>query len=116
MNEENCSLSKTERKELKRIKNLEWKYKRGGEEESNERYSEYYKIQLKELQNEWLEFKEILSKDLPVTFRLCFNRNNFISTVLKLRFLSEVREFKQNFSVFNYCYLVSLYERKIYFS
>ena len=89
------TLTKAERRELKRLQNLEWKWKRGrqgeeGEEEANLRYTEYYQRQLPEIFHDWSLIRETLAKDLPVTFRLCAKRNSTVCQFLKSRFQSEV--------------------------
>jgi hypothetical protein len=82
-------LTKSQKKELKRLQNLEWKWHRG-ENDPNPRHTEYYRQQLPELHEEWALFQETMAKDLPVTFRLCTERNGFVSSILKSRLLTEV--------------------------
>jgi hypothetical protein len=85
----NETFTKSQRKELKRQQNLEWKWKRG-EVDPNPRHTEYYRRQLPELSAEWPLFQETMAKDLPVTFRLSTERNAFVCSRLKAKFLSEV--------------------------
>lgn len=84
-------LTKAQKKELKKLKNLEWKWHRG-ENDPNPRHTEYYRQQLPELQEEWALFQETMAKDLPVTFRLCTERNRLASSILKSRLLTEVSD------------------------
>jgi hypothetical protein len=87
--EGNETITKSQRKELKRQQNLEWKWRRG-EADPNPRHTEYYRRQLPELSREWSVFQETLAKDLPVTFRLSTERNAFVCSRLKSKLLSEV--------------------------
>jgi hypothetical protein len=87
--EESEILTKSQKKELKRLKNLEWKWHRG-ENDPNPRHTEYYRQQLPELHEEWAHFQETMTKDLPVTFRLCTKRNSFVCSILKSKLLTEV--------------------------
>lgn len=98
--EGNQPLTRSQRKELKRQQNREWKWHRV-DSDPNPRHTEYYRQQLPDLYNEWASFQETMAKVLPVTFRLCCARNEFICSILKLRLSAEFRHMRGRFTAVN---------------
>jgi hypothetical protein len=88
-------LSKAERKEERRRRNLQWKAftnKSWNNVDPNPRHSLYYKRQFPDLEenDEWTAFQRCLGTELPVTFRLCPHRGAEVARAMRHRIESKV--------------------------
>ncbi len=89
----NLKKTKKERKEEKLQKKLEWKTTTRNQwsgKSPNERHSLYYIAQIPGFVDEWSLFLSTMTKDLPVTFRLCNYRNSFVCYALEKRLQNQV--------------------------
>lgn len=86
MKEAEKPLSKAEKKQKRREENRQWMARNKGgwsDDDPNPRHSQYYRIQLPELEGEWKQFVDAMRMDLKSTFRISETCNPFLASLLR---------------------------------
>jgi hypothetical protein len=105
--EKNKPLTKAERKAQRLQASSEWKTQcrnQWNQKSPNIRHTMYYSRQLPGFENELSEFHSSMASDLPVAFRTCHYRNDFVCQALEQRLRQQVND--DIFVVIIFCLLI----------